>query len=171
EAAVWAILSARRAARQAAVLRDRLGREIGRTVTVAGREMAALPTPTELLGLDALPGLPAPRVGWLHGIAKAALDGRPAPVTIAAAAPDDAVRALRRLDGIGPFYAALIVVRSTGATDVLPTHEPRVLAVAGELYGDGRPLTPEQLTEIAEKWRPWRTWACVYLRAVANRVR
>ena len=56
---------------------------------------------------------------------------------------------LRELPGIGPFYAALVQVRSTGVTDVLPTNEPRVLACAGELYGLDGPMSQAEFEERA----------------------
>ena len=76
EAAVWAILSARRARPQATVLRERISRQFGAVFTLAGVEQAALPTPAQLLRLTEFPGLPAARIPWLHTVARAALDGR-----------------------------------------------------------------------------------------------
>jgi DNA-3-methyladenine glycosylase II len=169
EAAVWAVLGSRRTARQAAALRDRLGAEHGRVMSVAGQDVAALPTPAQLLRVDHVPGLPAPRVAWLHGIARAALDGQLEPATLAALDPPVALRQLRSLPGIGPFYAELILVRACGVTDVLPANEPRVLGLAGELYGLDRPLSGEEFVERAEAWRPWRTWSTVLIRAVTRR--
>jgi DNA-3-methyladenine glycosylase II len=169
EAAVWAILSARRARPQATVLRERLARTLGAVFTVAGVEQAALPTPTQLLEVAELPGLPAPRIPWLHATARAALDGRLDAATLAATEPDEAMAELQRLPGIGPFYAALVQVRSTGVTDMLPTNEPRVLACAGELYGLGGPMSQAEFEERARAWRPWRTWATVLIRAATHR--
>jgi DNA-3-methyladenine glycosylase II len=169
EAAAWSVLSARRARSQAIDLRSRLSQGYGRAFTVAGREEHAFPTPAALLTVDSLPGLPAPRIPWLHGIARAALDGRLDAAKLAAEDPEVAMAALRTLAGIGPFYAALIHVRATGATDVLPVNEPRVLAAAGKLYGHPGPLAPRELEALAQRWRPWRTWACVLIRAVTHR--
>jgi DNA-3-methyladenine glycosylase II len=167
EAAAWSVISARRARPQAIVLRERIGRAYGRVFTVAGVEQVAFPTPAALLTVDSVPGLPEQRVGWLHGVARAALDGRLDAATLAASDPDVAMAELRRIDGIGPFYAGLIQVRSTGVTDVLPDNEPRVLAQASTLYGED--VTQESFAERAEQWRPWRTWACVLIRAVTGR--
>ena len=50
--------------------------------------------------------------------------------------------------GIGPFAADLILVRGCNATDWLPRAGARA--------------TP---TEVAQAWRPFRSWASVYLRA------
>jgi DNA-3-methyladenine glycosylase II len=169
EAAVWAVVSSRRTAKQARAVRDRLGVEHGQVLRVAGQDMPTLPTPAELLQVEQVSGLPAPRVPWLHAIARAALDGQLDPDVLRALDPSTALRRLRSLPGIGPFYAELILVRSCGVTDVLPANEPRVLSLAGELYGLDRPMTVEEFAERAEAWRPWRTWCTVLIRAVARR--
>ena len=169
EAAVWAILSARRARPQAIALRERLSRAHGAVFMLAGVDQAALPTPAQLLRVTELPGLPAARIPWLHDVARSALDGRLDADTLAGTDPEVAMAELRRLPGIGPFYAALILVRSTGVTDVLPTNEPRVLACAGELYGLGVPMSQAEFDERAQAWRPWRTWATVLIRAATRR--
>jgi DNA-3-methyladenine glycosylase II len=169
EAAVWAILSARRARPQATVLRERLARSFGAVFAVAGVEQAAMPTPSQLLRVTELPGLPAARIVWLHAVARAALDGRLDASRLAATDPVEAMAELRRLPGIGPFYAALVQVRSTGVTDVLPTNEPRVLACAGQLYGLDGPMSQTEFEGRARAWRPWRTWATVLIRAATHR--
>src|SRR5262245_870541 len=169
EAAVWAVLSARRARAPADALRDRISRQFGAVFTLAGTEQAALPTPAQLLRVSEFPGLPAARIPWLHAVGRAALDGRLDAATLAATDPEEAMAGLRQLPGIGPFYAALVQVRSTGVTDVLPTNEPRVLACAGELYGLDRPMSQGEFEERAKAWRPWRTWATVLIRAATHR--
>ena len=86
-------------------------------------------------------------------MARAALDGRLDAGTLAAADPDEAMAGLRALPGLGPFYRALIQVRSTGVTDVLPTNDPRVLACAGELYGLDGPMSQSEFEARAQAWR------------------
>lgn len=72
-----------------------------------------------------------------------------------------ALAELQELPGIGPFYETLILVRSSGHADLLAAGEPRVRACAARRYGlDG----PERFAELAEAWRPFRTWATVLLR-------
>jgi DNA-3-methyladenine glycosylase II len=84
--------------------------------------------------------------------------------------PEAAMADLQRINGIGPFYSALIVIRASGLADVLPRDEAKLLALAGDLYGLGAPATAEQLSGIAEAWRPYRTWAAVLMRAAASRL-
>lgn len=170
EAAAWGILSIRRARPQAMALRDRLARDHGRTFRLAGVEQHAFPAPAALLALTEVPGLPEQKVEWLHGVARAAMAGQLSAATLAAEDPDEAMARLRRINGIGPFYSALIQLRSTGVTDVLPTAERHVLAAAGRLYGYDRPLRDDEFAERAEPWRPWRTWASVLIRAATPRL-
>jgi DNA-3-methyladenine glycosylase II len=150
EAACWSIISARVSAAQGARLRDALSEWHG--------ERSTFPAPERLLAVDALPGLPGQKLPRLHGIARAALEGRLDREPLLAADPDDALASLRRLPGIGPFYAALILLRAVGTTDVLAANEPRLKARVAKRYG----AEPQA---VADGWRPFRTWVSVLLRA------
>jgi DNA-3-methyladenine glycosylase II len=61
---------------------------------------------------------------------------------------------LRTIAGIGPFYSALIVIRASGLADVPPVGEPKVLALAAELYGLPGPPGEPEFRALAERWRP-----------------
>jgi DNA-3-methyladenine glycosylase II len=170
EAAAWSVLSARRSAGQMRPVRDRLGQAHGAVFDLAGQQLAAFPAPEALLGVESFPGLPADKIDRLHGVARAALDGRLDPPRLRELGPERAATDLQAIKGIGPFYSELIVIRATGFADVLPTSEPKALDLAGRLYGLGGPATPSQLRELAEPWRPFRTWAAVLIRAVTPRL-
>ena len=170
EAAVWAVLSVRRVPKQMDAVRRRLSEAHGSTFELAGERVAAFPTPDQLLVVDAFPGISADRMTRLHGVARAALDGLLDVERIHALGPEAAMADLQRINGIGPFYSALIVIRASGFTDVLPRDEPKLLGLVGELYELGAPATPDQFAEIAETWRPFRTWAAVLIRAAASRL-
>ena len=170
EAAAWAVLSVRRVPKQMDAVRRRLSEAHGATFELAGERVAAFPTPDQLLVVDAFPGISADRMSRLHGVARAALDGWLDVSRIHKLGPEAAMADLQRINGIGPFYSALIVIRASGFADVLPHEEHKALALVGELYGLGGPATSEQLAEIAEAWRPYRTWAVVLMRAAASRL-
>jgi len=170
EAAAWCILSARRPATQSAALRHRLSEAHGATFEVGGRRLPAFPTPEQMLGIDAFAGLDDTKLRRLHGVAEAALEGRLDAGRLRSMGPDEAMADVRRLEGIGPFYSALVVIRATGLADVLPVDEPRLSALVGGLYDLAGPSTSEELAAIAERWRPLRTWAAVLIRAAAHRV-
>ena len=75
EAAIWSIVSARRPRSQGIALRQRLAETYGTVLTVAGQPVPVVPTPSRLLEVDQLPGLPADRIPRLHAIAEAAQRG------------------------------------------------------------------------------------------------
>jgi DNA-3-methyladenine glycosylase II len=154
EAAIWSVLSARRPARQMALVRDRLSEEYGTVFEVAGERLAALPAPQEMVGVEAFSGIPKTKLRRtklrrMHGIAEAAHRGDLDMARLRALGPDEAMRDLQRLEGIGPFYSALIVIRATGFADVLPENEPKALALAGRLYGLGHDASPAEMRRIA----------------------
>jgi DNA-3-methyladenine glycosylase II len=170
EAAAWAVLSARRPARQMAEVRRRLAEAYGQGFDLAGSREWAFPTPARLLEVDAFPGLPEPKIQRLHAVALAATAGRLDVGHLTALGAEAAAAELRELPGIGPFYASLVVVRACGLADVLVVNEATALDAVTRLYGLPAPPSPARVAEIAEAWRPFRTWAAVLLRAAAPRL-
>ena len=71
---------------------------------------------------------------------------------------DETRRRLLELPGIGPWTADYIALRALGHPDVfLPTD----LGIRDALVALGR--DPAQATELADGWRPWRSYAQLYL--------
>lgn len=170
EAAVWSVLSARRPANQMAQVRDQLAAQHGRVFDLAGKKVAALPTPAQLLRVTEFPGIPAEKLARLHGVARAAIDGLLDVERLQRLGPEIAITEMQRIKGIGPFYASLIVIRAVGFTDVLPADEPLARDLVTRLYGLDHPCEPADLERIAEPWRPYRTWATVLIRAAGQRI-
>ena len=154
EAAAWAVLSQRVRITRAAALRSRLIHDHGRD--------GAFPAPAVLRTLD--PDLPGRKTEYLHAVAEAALDHQLDADRLRALDPADAVNVVQQIRGIGPFAAELVVLRGANAPDTLPAHEKRLNAEIAERYGTGRVLA-----DVAEVWRPYRTWAVVHLRALRER--
>ena len=145
EAAAWSIISARRHRAQAAAIRDRISAELGRTFTVGGEQVHAFPLPGQLLSPDAIRSVAPNRVAWLHAVARAALDGALEPGLLASMEPAAALAHLQQLPGIGPTYATLILLRSTGVTDLLTFGEPRLPGYVAHFYGTGPgPASPRR---------------------------
>ena len=170
EAAVWSVLSARRPAKQMSEVRRRLSEAHGRTFELAGRKLAALPTPAQLLAVDDFPGLPTDKLGRMQGVARAALDGVLDVERLQRFGPEVTMAELQKIKGIGPFYASLITIRATGFTDVLPVDEPLARDLITRLYHLDRPCEAADFERIAEPWRPYRTWATVLVRAAGHRI-
>ena len=74
---------------------------------------------------------------------------------------DDVRRRLLDLPGIGPWTADYVAMRALGHPDVfLPTD----LGIRDALRGLGEdPGRPQQRAELAQRWRPWRSYAQLHL--------
>jgi DNA-3-methyladenine glycosylase II len=166
EAACWAVISARLRQPQAARARDALAAEHGARLSVADERLLGFPAPERLLSVESIPGLTAEKVNRLHGVARAALEGRLDRDTLLAAGQERAVAELQELRGIGPFWADGIYLRAVGPTDAVTVNEPRLRAKAAALYDVPAAADDEgAFRALAERWRPWRCWAGVLVRA------
>lgn len=169
EAATSFVIGQRISMRQSARVKERLREAQGDRPTVDGRPYPAFPRPERLLELTDIPGVSAKKVGWLHGIARAALEGRLDTETLRSMPRPEALAALGELPGVGPWTAEAVRLRGCGMADELPEHDevsPRALA---QLYGRAE-IDRATLERMAEAWRPYRMWAIVLLRFSANRL-
>ena len=168
EAATSFVIGQRISMRQGAAIKKRLGEEFGDRPTVEGHEIVAFPRPQRLLEVKSAPGLNDKKVGWLHGIARAALDGTLDTEKLRSMPRDEALAALRELPGIGPWTAEAVLLRGCGVADELPSNDDLSVRAASEMYG--RPeMTRDDYVALAEGWRPYRMWATVLLRMGWNR--
>jgi DNA-3-methyladenine glycosylase II len=168
EAALWSIISARRARSQGITLRARMSELYGAGFELSGTRTLCVPTPSALLEIESVPGLPADRIPRLHAVAQAAQRGVLDADRLRAMAPEDAKAELQQLPGIGPFYSSLIVIRACGHADAPTLGEPRSRATIEQAYGIDHELGDEELLALAERWRPFRTWISVMMRALST---
>jgi DNA-3-methyladenine glycosylase II len=163
EAACWAVLSHRVWMTQAVRLRRRLTEHHGTEVDVGGITLASFPPPAALAKLEYLPGLTGRKVQHLRGIAEAAAAGVLDAAALRAKPPEEALKELQLLPGIGRFSAELILIRGAGHPDVFPQAESRL----HEIMRDAYHLPDAEagaLTEIAEAWAPFRSWVSFLFR-------
>jgi DNA-3-methyladenine glycosylase II len=161
EAAVWALLSQRTSMKQAARIKAGLTipLEVG-----GGPPVPAFPPPGEIEKLESIKGVPAAKIPRLQGIAAAARVGDLDPRDLRALDPDQALRDLCELPGVGPFSAMLILIRGAGHPDVVALAEPRFRQALARAYG--KPFEDDdEVVELAEAWRPYRSWVAFLLRS------
>ena len=164
EAAAWTIIGQRIRIAQAAALKARIAERLGDPVSFGSRVVYAFPSPQRLAKLDTFPGLAGRKPEWLRALAHAALDGRLDAARLRAMPHEEAIADLKKLPGIGDFSAGLTLLRGAGAPDAVAA-EPRLGRAVALAYGLPGPATPEQIHEISENWRPYRTWVTLLLRA------
>jgi AraC family transcriptional regulator of adaptative response / DNA-3-methyladenine glycosylase II len=70
--------------------------------------------------------------------------------------PEHTIQRLAALPGIGPWTAHYIAMRALRWPDAFPKED---LVVRKHLGG----LTPKQLEEVSQAWRPWRSYAVLHI--------
>ncbi|MHB1559890.1 MAG: DNA-3-methyladenine glycosylase family protein, partial [Isosphaeraceae bacterium] len=99
-------------------------------------------------------GIAAPRAAAIVAIARAAASGqlelRPG------MDPEAAIDDLRQYPGLGDWTAQYIAMRALRWPDAFPAGDLGLLRAAGF-------DSPRRLRDAAEAWRPWRSYAAMYL--------
>ena len=168
EAATSFVIGQRIARRQSAAIKRDLAERLGDRPTIAGTPVPAFPRPERLLELQEARGLTPVKVERLHGLARAAVDGRLDTEALRAMPPDEALPRLLELPGVGPFTAEGIYYRGCGVADGIPGADEIGRDVVSELYGIEGAGAADVL-RLGEAWRPYRMWAVVLLRVAWGR--
>jgi AraC family transcriptional regulator of adaptative response / DNA-3-methyladenine glycosylase II len=103
-------------------------------------------------------GLPGKRVQTLRRLARAIATGEI--VLSGEQGANSIVSKLLTLPGIGPWTAQYIALRALGEPDAFPATDLGILKA--KAWGSN-PLSPREVIERANAWRPWRAYAAVYL--------
>ncbi|AEW95062.1 MULTISPECIES: DNA-3-methyladenine glycosylase family protein [Streptomycetaceae] len=160
ELAVRALLGQQISVAGARTIAGRLTAAYGRPLPVAdGGLTHEFPT-AEALGTADPADLPMPtaRKTALYALAGALASGEV--VLDPDADPDEAESRLRALPGIGPWTASYIRMRALGDPDVFLATD---LGVRHALERLGHPGDPANARRLAERWRPWRSYASHHL--------
>ncbi|CAN5305093.1 DNA-3-methyladenine glycosylase [soil metagenome] len=163
EAAVWGVMAQRIPMRVAASLKTKLSEATGTKITGFGKTFFPAPTPKKLLAVKSFQGLSSEKLERMHGVARAALDGKLDPYALRAMPEDRAIGELEKLRGVGAWTSRHVLYRGCGVADAVPGAEPRVLRGVGAAYGLGRTATLDELDRISEAWRPLRMWVSILL--------
>ena len=165
ESLVLAILGQQISAGVARTMRMLLIERYGVRAEFDGAEYLAFPrpeaiaesSPEELRPLK----LTQRKAEYVHGIAVAAL--RPEWGELWELPADEFVRRLTELRGIGKWTAQWALVRGLARPDALPLGDLALRRGVSRLVRNGEPVTDAEVERVAERWRPWRSYATAYL--------
>jgi DNA-3-methyladenine glycosylase II len=126
------------------------------------------PTPEEVLADDpdelrTSVGLSHAKVRYLRSLAEHVLDGSLQLDKLADLPDDGVVDALTEVSGIGPWSAQLFLMLHLRRPDVLASGDLGIRRAVMIRYGLATMPKPAAVDAIGEKWRPYRTLACMYL--------
>lgn len=117
---------------------------------------------TEVESLRAA-GLSNQKASYLHDLARHCESGR-LRINHLADLPEEAIReSLVQVKGIGVWSADMFMMFTLCRPDIWPTLDLGIQKGAANVLGKGEKLTPKELAELGERWRPWRSVASWYL--------
>jgi len=126
-----------------------------------------LPTPGEMLAADPdavrSSGMSTRKVATLKAVAQEFVDGRLSDDALAAMSDDDVVAALTSVPGIGPWTAHSFLLVALDRPDVFLTGDLALRRAVEGAYGFDHLPTEDEMLQLADHWRPYRSLAVSYL--------
>ena len=126
-----------------------------------------LPTPAELLAADPQvlrsAGLSARKGATLLALAERFVDGRLSYDAFARMTDVEVEAALTEVPGIGPWSAHGFLLVALDRPDVFLTGDVALRRAIQRLYGFDQVPTREELIELSDRWRPYRSLAVSYV--------
>ncbi len=155
ELAVRAILGQQISVKAATTLAGRIAKAFGRRFSTASGLTHLFPTPQTLADANlAGIGLSTARAKTIQALARAVHDGH---IRFEGIVESDSFLArLCQIPGIGTWTAQYVAMRALGEPDAFPSSDLG-LRYAADLD------SPRELEERADAWRPWRSYAAMYL--------
>ena len=158
----------------ARAIREKLARRFGTVIRVAGEDVSVVPAPEALVDMTAADfkavGFSERKGEYVRGLAEAFLDGTIDPDRIEAMPPEEMIKTLSALRGIGVWTAECTGIFCLEHRDLLPADDLGVQKSITELYRLKADPKPKEVLEIAKKkkWEGWRTYVSVYLWGARN---
>jgi DNA-3-methyladenine glycosylase II len=126
-----------------------------------------MPTPAELLAADSqllrTAGLSARKAATIRALAERFVDGRLSDDGLAGMTDEDVEAALTEVPGIGPWSAHGFLLVALDRPDVFLTGDIALRRAIQKLYGFDHVPTENELIELSDRWRPYRSLAVSYL--------
>jgi DNA-3-methyladenine glycosylase II len=122
-------------------------------------------TPAALLRTDRSTlrdlGLSRQKASYVHNVAEAFVEHDYSREYFAEMSDDAVIAELTDINGVGTWTAKMQLLFSLGRPDVFPVEDLGIRKGMHTLYGDD--LERSRMEEIAERWRPYRSYASLYL--------
>ena len=130
-----------------------------------------LPAPAQLLGVDPArireAGLSWRKVATLRDLAERMSDGRLDPDVLSGLPDDELIAELTTVPGIGPWTVQGALIIALGREDVVLPGDLALRKAVRAAYRLDHLPAPQEVLDIAENWRPYRSLATSYLFSAA----
>ncbi len=108
-------------------------------------------------------GLSRQKGVYLADLAKHFAEGRVRTRGLSRMSDEQIIEALTRVKGVGRWTAEMFLIFVLNRPDVLPVDDLGLREAVRKVYGMKQRPTAVQLTELGERWRPYRSIATWYL--------
>ena len=126
-----------------------------------------LPTPAELLAVDPqvlrTVGMSTRKGATLRALAERFVDGRLSDEALSRMSDEEIVAVLTEVPGIGSWTAHGFLLVALDRPDVLLTGDLALRRAIQRIYGLDHSPTNDEIVQLAERWRPYRSLAVSYL--------
>jgi DNA-3-methyladenine glycosylase II len=126
-----------------------------------------MPSSRELLAADPqvlrASGMSNRKAATLRALAERFVDGRLDDETLARLSDEEIEAALTEIPGIGPWTAHGFLIVALDRPDVLLTGDLALRRAVRNAYGFDHMPNEDEMAQIAERWRPYRSLAVSYL--------
>ena len=126
-----------------------------------------MPSPRELLAADPqelrASGMSNRKVATLRALAERFVDGRLSDESLARLSDDEVEAVLTEIPGIGAWTAHGFLIVALDRPDVLLTGDLALRRAVRNAYGLDHSPNEDEMAELAERWRPYRSLAVSYL--------
>jgi DNA-3-methyladenine glycosylase II len=126
-----------------------------------------MPSPAELLAADPKvlrdSGFSTRKGQTLRALAERFVDGCLSDEALSGMSDEEVEAALTEVPGIGPWSAQGFLLVALDRPNVFPTGDIALRRGIQRIYGFEHVPTEDELTEISDRWRPYRSLAVSYL--------
>ena len=126
-----------------------------------------MPSPDELLAVDPrelrASGMSNRKSATLRAVAERFVDGRLSDESLAQMSNEEIDAALTEIPGIGPWTAHGFEIVALDRPDVLLSGDLALRRAVRNAYGFDHLPSDDEMLELAERWRPYRSLAVSYL--------
>jgi DNA-3-methyladenine glycosylase II len=126
-----------------------------------------MPSPQELLAVDPqelrVSGMSNRKGATLRALAERFLDGELSDESLARMTDEEIEAALTDVRGIGPWTAHGFLIVALDRPDVLLSGDLALRRAVQRAYGFDHLPTEDEMVQVAERWRPYRSLAVSYL--------
>ena len=111
-------------------------------------------------------GLSNAKVSYIHNVARFCIEHKVTDKKLLAMSNEEIQEFLIQIKGVGQWTVEMLLMFTLGREDVFPTADLGIQQGIIGLYqldGLNKKELKEKMLQVAAKWRPYRTYACMHL--------